>query len=85
MVDSFNVIDAPDPGVTAEPNWGNANLHTLPRAERKKRAARMRARQERWQRAQSVRANWTPEQFAEEEARLQAEIAAWAEEQRDAA
>ncbi|MFG6604715.1 MULTISPECIES: hypothetical protein [unclassified Sulfitobacter] len=40
MVDSVRVLGAPDPGVTAEPNWGNANHHSLPPAERRKRAAR---------------------------------------------
>lgn len=57
----------------------------LPKAERRKAVERKRARQESLTRAAAVRANWTPEQFAEEEARIRAEIAAWAEEQRDAA
>ncbi|MEE2633095.1 MAG: hypothetical protein VX940_02205 [Pseudomonadota bacterium] len=71
--------------------WGSTgydasgDFMNLPPKERRKAAKRKRARQERWQRAQSIRANWTPEQFEEEEARIRAEIAAWAEEQRDAA
>lgn len=85
MVDKVTVIREPDPGVTAEPNWGNANHHALPPAERRKRAARKNETRRRWAKAEAVRATWTPEQFAEEEARLQAEIDAWAEDQRDAA
>lgn len=79
-----NILGAPDPGVTAEPNWGNANHHALPPAERRKRAARKNDRAARWAKAEAIRATWTSEQFAEEEARLQAEIDAWAE-SRDAA
>lgn len=84
MVDNVRALGAPDPGVTAEPNWGNANHHALPPAERRKRAARKNERARRWAQAEAVRATWTPEDFAEEEARIAAQIADW-EAQRDAA
>lgn len=84
-MDDIRVLDASDPGVTAEPNWGNANHHSLPPSERRKRAKRKNERAARWAKAEAVRASWTSEQFAEEEERLQAEIEAWAEGQRDAA
>ncbi|WP_412073052.1 hypothetical protein [Tritonibacter mobilis] len=70
--------------------WGSTGydasgdfMHLRPK-ERRKAVKRKRERQERWRRAQSIRANWTPEQFEEEEARIRAEIAEW-ERQRDAA
>ena len=84
MVDNVRVLGAPDPGVTAEPNWGNANHHALPPAERRARAKRMDERAKRWARAEAIRRDWTPEQLAEEEARIAAQIAKW-EGQRDAA
>lgn len=84
-MDNIRVLGAPDPGVTAERNWGNADYHAMPPAERRKRAKRKNERARRWAQAEAVRATWTPEQFEEEEARLQAEIEAWAEGQRDAA
>lgn len=85
MADNIRILGAHDPGVTAEQNWGNANYHALPPAERRKQAKRKNERARRWAQAETVREAWTPEDFAEEEARLQAEIEAWAEEQRDAA
>lgn len=70
--------------------WGSTGydasgdfIHLRPK-ERRKAAKRKRARQERWQRAQSVRANWTQSQHEEEARRIAAEIAEW-ERQRDAA
>ncbi|WP_416369679.1 hypothetical protein [Tritonibacter mobilis] len=71
--------------------WGSTGYDAsgdfmhLPKAQRRKAVERKRARQERWARAAAVRATWTPEQLEEEEARIRAEIDAWAEEQRDAA
>ena len=84
MGDNIYPLSAPDPGVTAEPNFGNANHYALSPAERRKRAARKNERAKRWARAEAIRATWGAEQLAEEEARLQAEIEAW-ESQRDAA
>ena len=84
-MDNFRVLGAPDAGVTAEPNWGNADYHAMPPAERRKHAKRKNERARRWAQAEAVRATWTPEQIAEEEARLQAEIDEWVEWQRDAA
>ena len=84
-MDNTRVLDASDPGVMAELNWGNANHHSLPPEERRKRAKRMDERAKRWARAEAIRRDWTPEQLAEEEERLQAEIEAWTEGQRDAA
>ncbi|WOI29128.1 PIN domain-containing protein [Sulfitobacter dubius] len=83
-MDNIRVLDASDPGVTAEQNWGNANHHALPPAERRKRAKRKSERARRWAQAEAVRATWTPEDFAEEEARIAAQIAEW-EKQRNAA
>lgn len=84
MVDNIRVLGAPDPGITAEPNWGNANHYALPPEERRKRAKRKNERAARRARGVAVRATWTAEQLAEEEARIAAQIAEW-EEQRNAA
>lgn len=84
MADNIRVLGASDPGVTAEPNWGNADYHAVPRTERRKRAARKNERARRWAQAEAVRATWTPKDFAEEEAQIAAQIAEW-EEQRNAA
>ena len=84
MVDNIPNFDALDPGVITEPNFGNAN-NALSPVERRKRAARKNQRARRWARAEAIRATWTPDQIAEEEARLQAEIEAWAEGRCDAA
>jgi hypothetical protein len=83
-MDNIRILDAPDPGVTAEPHWGNANYYDLPPRERRKAAKRKNARGRRWAQAEAVRANWTPEEFSAEEERIAAQIANW-EAQRDAA
>lgn len=82
-----------DDGVLNErgAGWGSTGYDAsgdfmhLPKVQRRKAVERKRARQERWERARRVRATWTQEQLEEEQARIRAEIAAWAEEQRDAA
>ncbi|APX15087.1 hypothetical protein BWR17_03970 [Phaeobacter inhibens] len=83
--------DFVDDGVLNErgAGWGGTGydkgdfLH-LPPKERRKAVERKRSRQERWQRAEAVRENWTREQHEEEARRIAAEIEAW-ERQRDAA
>lgn len=69
--------------------WGGTGFafgefSQLSKAARRKAVARKRAQQERWQRAQRVRAKWTPSQHEEEARRIAAEVAEW-ERQRDAA
>jgi hypothetical protein len=83
-MDNLCVYDAADPGILSEPNWGNANLQALPSAERRKRSKRNRARADRWAKAAIARGAWSPEQFADEERRIAAQIAEW-ERQRNAA
>ncbi|MDD9706956.1 hypothetical protein PVW53_06640 [Seohaeicola sp. SP36] len=76
MADNIRILGVPDPGVTDETNWGNANHYALPPEERRKSAQRKNEQAARWARAEAVRANWTPEDFTAEEERLQAEVAA---------
>ncbi|SFQ56522.1 hypothetical protein SAMN05421853_11095 [Roseivivax halotolerans] len=83
--------DFVEDGVMGEDGWGSrcfnsANMfaYVADKKERKAKAKREQARRERWQRAMAMRADWTPEDFAAEEARLRAEIEAWAD-RRDAA
>lgn len=64
--------------VVDESGWGTVadyNFAHLPPAARKKARERQRRLHERWRRAQTARATWTPEQFEEEKKRIDAEIA----------
>ena len=63
----------------------SGDFRHLPKEERRAAKQRRREWHEKLRRAEEIRATWTPEQFEEEEARLRAEIDAWAEGQRDAA
>ncbi|WP_288941001.1 hypothetical protein [uncultured Roseovarius sp.] len=74
FTDSETVID--------ESGWGGASdfdLAHLSRGERTAIVNRRRALREKWAKAHAVRESWTPEQHAEEEARLAAEIAEFLE------
>lgn len=53
-------------------------LHLSP-AERRKAKARAKSRAEKMRRWQAIRANWTPEMIAEEEKRLEEEVAEFIE------
>ena len=77
-------VDHYDPGVCAEPNFGNADYHALSPAERRARGKRLNERAARWRAAESVRASWAVEQFEEEARQIAAQVAEW-EESRDAA
>lgn len=84
LTDSSTVLEEGQFGFAAGIDTSGDFRH-LPKAERRAAKERQRARQERWRKAHEARAEWTPEQFEEEEARIRAEIDAWAEGQRDAA
>lgn len=86
------MADLVENGVMGEDGWGSRGYNSpttftyiADKKERRAAVARQKERHERWQRAMERRAEWTPEQFAEEEARLCAEIDAWTEGQQDAA
>ncbi len=66
-----------------EPGWGGSptrinisgDFTHLPKRERAKAKKRAIERQQKWKKALAARENWTPEQFAEEQARLAQEVA----------
>jgi len=66
-----SIIEDRSYGKVAFDNSGDF-LHLTPR-QRKAAKKRAQDRRERWDRAREIRADWTPEQFAAEEARLRAE------------
>ena len=82
--DSASVLEEGRHG-WAPPLDTSGDFRHLPPNERRAAKQRRREWHEKLRRAEEIRATWTPEQFAEEEERLRAEIDAWAEGQRDAA
>ena len=82
--DSASVMEEGRYGYAA-PFDCSGDFRHLPPRQRRAAKQRQRERQERWRKAHEARAEWTPEQFEEEEARIRAEIDAWTEGQRDAA
>lgn len=80
--DSASVLDEGCHG-WAPPIDTSGDYKHLPPAERRAAKKRSYERKQRWALAQAIRAEWTEEDYATEEARLRAEIEAW--ERRNAA
>jgi len=59
-------------------------IQHLPPAERRRIKKERRDRRDKWEKAHAARAEWTPEMFAAEEARLRDEIARWGQDDRAA-
>jgi hypothetical protein len=76
------------PSILDEGYGGAANeeyaLQALPPAERRRIKKERRDRRDKWEKAHAARAEWTPEMFAAEEARLRDQIENWGRHERAA-